>query len=587
VDHVRYRVHVEEDRYLLTASTLPVDDDLWGMERFFAQGKDETKFFTFDLPALRRGIGQNALLSLDFVGMADNPLVKRDHSAQISVNGYHVGAVEWDGRTRKEATISVPALYLYEADNRLQVTMQAPSQGYSWVYLDSFGVEYSRDAIADKGVLDFEAHVNGDFSVEGFPSEAIMVLDVTDPDSPAIIGGAEVEEQGAGWRVLFPALKGHEYYLASLDSVADIGQERMTRVALSDLRSVNNRAQYLVIAPEFMRDAAQRFADYRRATGYASAVVTLEEIYELFGYGYPDPNAIKDFLEYAYNRWQVPPSYVLLAGKASIDYKDIYGMGGNVTPSLLISTEHGIFPADGRFADLSGDDGVPEIAVGRIPALDGSELDAYLAKLKVYEGQAGTDFSTDVLMVADKQDEAGNFVVDSDDLVAFVPADASVATAYNEGANGSEVRGRLLDSFYDGTMMINYLGHGTYNAMGKSFDYLSTADAGTLANSGSYPFLNAMTCSIGRHNLPWVTLAEELVSHPGGGVIAAYAPGGLSLHSHAIRINQGLFEEMFDGSRKPIGDIVKGAQEEYASSPTLPYMQVMYTLFGDPAVILH
>ncbi|MBN2008191.1 hypothetical protein JW960_02470 [candidate division KSB1 bacterium] len=63
--------------------------------------------------------------------------------------------------------------------------------------------------------------------------------------------------------------------------------------------------------------------------GYSGQLFNL--FFKLTGhscFGIKNPRAIKDFLRYAYENWQVPaPTYVLLFGDASYDYLDYLATG--------------------------------------------------------------------------------------------------------------------------------------------------------------------------------------------------------------------------------------------------------------------
>ena len=53
-----------------------------------------------------------------------------------------------------------------------------------------------------------------------------------------------------------------------------------------------------------------------------------------------------------------------------------WDMADNLLPPLMAATPHGLFASDNRFADVEGDDGVPEMAIGRLPVVTSDELDA-------------------------------------------------------------------------------------------------------------------------------------------------------------------------------------------------------------------
>ncbi len=47
-------------------------------------------------------------------------------------------------------------------------------------------------------------------------------------------------------------------------------------------------------------------------------VVAVEDVFSEFGFGEENPNAIKDFLTYAYHQWEQAPRYVVFAIGATV-----------------------------------------------------------------------------------------------------------------------------------------------------------------------------------------------------------------------------------------------------------------------------
>ena len=50
-------------------------------------------------------------------------------------------------------------------------------------------------------------------------------------------------------------------------------------------------------------DVAQPLLDQRTAQGLLTWAVPIDTVFEEFGFGEPRPEAIKDFLSYAYHHW--------------------------------------------------------------------------------------------------------------------------------------------------------------------------------------------------------------------------------------------------------------------------------------------
>jgi hypothetical protein len=84
-------------------------------------------------------------------------------------------------------------------------------------------------------------------------------------------------------------------------------------------------------------DQANQLASYRQEQGLDTAVIDIQDLYDEFNYGIPNPTAIRDFLALAYSTWQAPaPSYVVLLGDASFDPKNYLGFNRtNYVPPYL------------------------------------------------------------------------------------------------------------------------------------------------------------------------------------------------------------------------------------------------------------
>src|SRR5690606_24642898 len=88
-------------------------------------------------------------------------------------------------------------------------------------------------------------------------------------------------------------------------------------------------------------EALEPLLEHRRGQGMRTIAVSLQQVYDEFGYGRQSPQAIRDFLEFAYKQWREPrPSFVLLVGDASCDVNDYTGSPNqNLLPSQLIRTQ--------------------------------------------------------------------------------------------------------------------------------------------------------------------------------------------------------------------------------------------------------
>lgn len=115
-------------------------------------------------------------------------------------------------------------------------------------------------------------------------------------------------------------------------------------------------------------------------------VVDVQDVYDEFAFGAHGPDAIRDFLNYAYTNWANPkPKYVLLVGDGTADPRNYLG-GGNLDfiPTIFANAQFSPEPpSDDTLADFNGD-GRPELAVGRLPVGTASQTSTMANKIVNY-----------------------------------------------------------------------------------------------------------------------------------------------------------------------------------------------------------
>jgi hypothetical protein len=352
------------------------------------------------------------------------------------------------------------------------------------------------------------------------------------------------------------------------------------------LKRGNRFADYIVIVPEGFSEAAADLVYLRRRSGFSPMVVKLIDIYDQFNDGLAEPVAIKKFLTHVYHNWGGgTQKYVILAGEGTYDYRDHLGYGENLIPPYMAGTPSGIFSADNLYGDVAGEDGIPEFVVGRIPVATAAELKAYVQKLTAYENSSG-EWTGRVLMVADNQDDGGNFPYDSDRLADMVSGYGVEKIYLPYFSNIDEAREKLFDEINKGAAMINYVGHAGLDKFAQE-GWLEIADLSYLQNGSTLPVMTAMTCVSGRFSLPgFDTLSELMVLKADGGVIAALAPSGFSQNFEANSLARQLFKGIFSNNTRVFGSAVLQAMADFLTSGGQAHLTSIYNILGDPAVAI-
>ncbi len=150
--------------------------------------------------------------------------------------------------------------------------------------------------------------------------------------------------------------------------VADLNQNSKGGQRTPDL-------EYIIICPD---DAgflawADTIALFRNKQGIKTGVVTTTEI------GGNTISAIENYVNNAYNTWDIPPSAVLLIGD--------YGSNGNTIVSPIWNS---YCVSDNIFADVDNDN-LPDIAFARMTAQNTDQLETMVTKFKNYEMDPPTD----------------------------------------------------------------------------------------------------------------------------------------------------------------------------------------------------
>jgi len=438
-------------------------------------------------------------------------------------------------------------------------------------------VSYPRAMVAQAGTLAGRFPDRGTATVEGV-DPGTLVLDTTDT-SPHWLEGAVPTASG----VSFAAEAGREYLVVSPQALR---RPEVRRAAPSTLRDEANRGDYLVVGPRELLVAAEPLLEHRRSQGLESRAVATEDVYDDFGFGEESPEALRDFLTYAYHHWELGPRYVLLLGDATYDFKDDLGTGvANQVPPYMVRDAYMWTVSDPAYAAVNGDDLLPDLALGRLPAQDLEQARALVQKVLTWE-RSGFDLSGRAVVVADNSDRGGDFEGDAERLAQTVLAGRNPERLYLSRLGGG-TRSAILDSFDRGSSLYSYFGHGAI-ALWASENVFNIRDVPNLSPQPQQPLLLTMDCLNGYFTLPtgMNSLAEELLKAEDRGVIAAFSPSSLSLH-HAARVyHEAFVSEIVSGRHERLGDALVAAQAAFLESGARPGLLAVYQLLGDPALAI-
>lgn len=506
------------------------------------------------------------------------------HRVAVQLNGQDLGQVEFTGQEHTAQKLAVPASLLREGSNELVLTALAGADDVSVV--DYVRLTYQHLYRLDAGALRLPAPGGSVVTIEGLAQPNLRVVDVSDPthlQELAVQFAGQPGELSA--TVAVPAGPTRTLFAFTPERV--LAPAGVVLNTPSELRLANNAADLVIVAHASLRAALQPLQALRASQGLTTVVLDAADVYDEFGYGQKTPYAIRDLLQQAATVWQGRPRFVLLAGDASFDPKNYLGLGDyDLLPTKLIPTAFLKTDSDDWFADLD-QDGLPDLAIGRLPARSAQEAALLVAKLQVQAASLSpppTDpaegWRQHVLLVSDRKAEF-NFDATAAALASLVPPELTLQrVAVTE--LGSAARAELLEALASGQLLVDYVGHGSEDLWSREA-ILTSVDASALTNGPRLPFVVDMTCLNGLFADLFVeSLAEAFLKAPGGGAVAVWASSGLSEPGPQALMNQELLRQLFQAGPITIGEAVARAKAVVSDQD----VRRTWILFGDPSMRL-
>ncbi len=568
--------HVEASKNYLSQVT--DTDDHWLWESLFAPA---TYTVTFDLPGYSGG---DADLAVSLWGNSEDRS-DPDHSALLRLNGAAIGESTWDGKGWKTLTETVSAANLLPVGNQLAIELPGDTEAVvDMVFVNQVDVSYDRTLAATPAEqLAFNLPGDTDLTIGGPTGEDALIWDVTDPLTPTVLTGAVADADGLRLRTE-PGDVPRALVLAQPDAL--LTPAAILPATGVDLRDNPEGADYIAVAyPDFI-PALQPLVEHRRSQGLRVTVASIDDVYDTFSNGAPDPAAIRDYMLYARDNWTGPaPRFLLLAGDATYDYQGFLADSTpNFVPTYLLSTHFvGETASDNWFVSLNDEDDLPDMAVGRIPAQTAQQVEDVVAKTLAYETDTtAAQWDGRALFVADNEKEG--FQTIADNLAAnALPASYQVDKVYL--GSSDDPTDQIVKALDEGVGLVTYVGHGSMNVWGKDKMFqISDSDA---LNNSKLPFMMTMTCLVGYFHHPTATsMGEELLLNPKGGIVAGLMPTSESLASDQTELATNVYGYLF-GDAPTVGEaIMLGKRDLNLDRNLMQDLIETFTLLGDPALVL-
>ena len=576
----------------------------WVGEKLTGTAAQFSLNFTDNYLDLGSEIKFNALMVIDYD--AGN----FQHNLDVELNGLPFTVSNSPG-LYKQIVLSgtAGANMLRDGSNTLSIGYSSNSNA-SILYLDSLRLIYDRQFAPSSdylfGTVDLSGSVNKLIFHDTTPQ--FHLWDISDPSA--------IQE----WQIT-----NNQFTIADsgLREVIGFTVDQVEQVLLSEtanlgepkLRHTDMQADYIIITPSIFEAQAERIKTLREEQvpldeQLSVEVVFIEDIYNEFSAGTQDAAAIKHFLHYVYFNWESPTlRYVLFLGDTDYDFRNITGQSKMIIPSYQKDgyTDVSSYSTDDRFTHIaSGEwDRLPDIATGRLPAQNNDQLEIMIDKIISYEltPEPGIWRNT-VTLVADDPLRPSRTRVeyehirDTEGLSRIMPSSMHVnkvyLTEYPEVQDPNspyikkpKARDAFLQTLYDGTLMVNYLGHGSPTVWAQE-EVFTSSDLGLVKTGMRLPFWVAGTCDWAKYDdVNSSCVPEELMLMESNGAVGILST---TRKTYAV-FNEILLSDFFDflfpeldaGRSLSVGDAVMMAKNITAGSDP---NNEKYILFCDPAMRL-
>jgi len=355
-----------------------------------------------------------------------------------------------------------------------------------------------------------------------------------------------------------------------LQDERSIESARVGIAHMRNLRALNTQADAIYIAHTSNMQEANRLAAHRRSYNKATVtVIDVDDVLDEFGAGHRSPEAVRAFLQQAYESWPLPrPHTLLLIGNATFDARLAIRSGN------LRSTRPDQVPTYGRpssdywFGLLSGDDvAYPELQVGRLPSLTSEEARNMVDKIIAHDTVQTAPWMRRLMFVGGGTEDEGFCSMYQDLLedpfdtgytLTGPPLCIDTITVCKSD-DVSTAGYRIKQGINLGATWMNYLGHGAT----EIFD-VPGWNANELNNAGKCGMLATYACQTGAYSTPSATCKNATyLIEPNNGFIGAVGGTGWTYKQTVANLHYGFQDAMKTGSRT-MGDIVYRTKTQFA-----------------------
>ena len=594
------KVHFERDLiYSLGEKISPTDYRIFNNEKISGEGwywkemtKGNTVSDTFSTPFLSPS-PQVCSLKIFAYPNSYSSTIFNEHLLIVRMNSNIIDTLKTNDYKKIDTTIAFQSTLLSSTSvNQIVVTYTSPT-GYilGRMYFDMFEVTYPQQFRFTDNKLSFNTNysdtVSNVYKAGGYvSSNEISIYDIT--NKLRITNQTYTIDT-----LIFTGKRNGSFKI--VNQYITKKPFRIKHKQVPDLVSTNNEADYLIIYHKLFEQQAEQLRAHRTSKdNFRSVKTEIEDIYDVFNYGVENPIAVRNFVKYVYDNWQLPQvRYICLFGRGSLD------------PKMNVSTNqyyknfipvYGNPPSDGYFAntDLGTFTYYYDISLGRLPAYTQQDAHEFVNKIIDYDNEGFDKWIKEFIFITGgfTRPEQQQYQNQSNSLINNYilppPISGRATKIYRNDSSGYvtyNYQDSIKNSFNRGALLVNYIGHAATGVWDNGLE-----DPNILSNGPKLPLVLSMTCFTGKNSeANSRSFGEQFMYLPNKGSIGFVGSTGWSYSTSGNTYNGYLLKGFAEDSLRRIGDIIKYASKlmspdslSFASRNTIN----CFNLLGDPAVKL-
>ncbi|MCP5063149.1 MAG: hypothetical protein GY936_11890 [Ignavibacteriae bacterium] len=558
---------------------------------------DPTKIFDFNLENVLSG--KSAEIYVKLVSGASS--ISGDaHQLAIKVNSTKIDSQSINRFDQVLLGGVLSSNNLIEGSNLIEIELHNNnSTGTSGLVYDWYEIEYPKSLSLAEGFLNIKVPsdiVQGEkiVKVENANSQNYVIYR-TSPDQKKITNYQVIDN------ILYftdTMAIGSKYSI--VEELETFSPSSIKKKNFLNLRNSQFQADYIAIThPKFISVSNNYLAYIEETFDVNAQLINVEDIYDEFGYGFPTPESIKEFVKSTFQYWSKPiPRYLTLIGDATYDYKgyiyDIIGVkiSENYVPSFgfpVGDNWYGIFD-DTQFP-------IPQIKIGRLPILEPKQLTHFLSKIQNNENLEFDDWNKRYLFFSGGDEnsisEISSLKLVNDTIISRhivpKPISGNYSQFYktnNPVTDFGPYSAEEVQSSIDASgVFISYTGHsGT-----SSWDNSITSTTQLINNIGRNPLVSDFGCSTNKFAEPdIICFGEEAVLDDNGQAIGYIGNSSLGFFSTSLGVPQYFFGELFSDSTSEIGNAHLTSKlrmfNNFGNNGVTKIFSLTNSLVGDPII---